>query len=79
MKVIFTQSVANIEPNAEIDVQISYVELLESKDGTFTFDFPMVVGPRYIPGMPKTSLSNLSNLSNPAQVPYGSVIPYTVR
>lgn len=54
---IFTQSVANIEPGATIDVQISYVELLESKDGTFNFDFPMVVGPRYIPGTPKTSLA----------------------
>src|SRR5436190_5392861 len=47
---IFTQSVANIEPGVEIVVQISYVELLERKDGLFSFDFPMVVSPRYIPG-----------------------------
>ncbi len=47
---IFTQSVANIEPGAEVLVEISYVETLQSADGTYSFDFPMVVGPRYIPG-----------------------------
>jgi hypothetical protein len=47
---IFTQSVANIEPGAEVIVEISYVEVLAAKDGTYSFDFPMVVGPRYIPG-----------------------------
>ena len=52
---IFTQSVANIEPEVQIIVEISYVEVLESKDGQYTFDFPMVVGPRYIPGAPMTS------------------------
>ena len=52
---IFTQSVANIEPGAKIEIEISYVEILESKDGEYTFDFPMVVGPRYIPGAPMTS------------------------
>jgi len=47
---IFTQSVANIEPGVEIVVEISYVELLEARDGLFGFTFPMVVAPRYIPG-----------------------------
>ena len=47
---IFTQSIANIEPGAEVVVEISYVELLQSRDGTYSFNFPMVVGPRYIPG-----------------------------
>ena len=41
---------ANIEPGAEVTIDISYVEMLESKDGLYSFDFPMVVGPRYIPG-----------------------------
>lgn len=50
---IFTQSVANIEPGAEVLVEISYVETLAMRDGAFTFDFPMVVGPRYIPGRPE--------------------------
>ncbi len=46
---IFTQSVANIEPGAEITIEISTVELLSIKDGRYGFDFPLVVGPRYIP------------------------------
>lgn len=47
---IFTQSVANIEPGARVDIEISYVETLVAKEGTYSFDFPTVVGPRYIPG-----------------------------
>ncbi len=49
---IFTQSVANIEPGAEVTIEISYVEVLESVDGEYRFDFPMVVAPRYTPGRP---------------------------
>ena len=47
---IFTQSVANIEPGAEVVIEISYVETLKYEDGVFEWVFPMVVGPRYIPG-----------------------------
>lgn len=47
---IFTQSVANIEPGTTVTVEISYVETLAAQDGTYEFAFPMVVGPRYIPG-----------------------------
>lgn len=46
---IFTQSVANIEPGSEVIVEISYVETLQVRDGSYTFDFPMVVGPRFVP------------------------------
>ncbi len=49
---IFTQSVANIMPGESIDITISYVEYLDYDDGEYTFSFPMVVGPRYIPGTP---------------------------
>ena len=49
---IFTQSVANILPNANITITISYVELLRYDEGSYQFVFPMVVGPRYIPGTP---------------------------
>ena len=49
---IFTQSVANIEPGKEIEVTISYVEELKYEDGHYQFVFPMVVGPRFIPGKP---------------------------
>jgi Ca-activated chloride channel family protein len=47
---IFTQSVANIEPGEKVDITIAYSETLDWEDGLFAFDFPMVVGPRYIPG-----------------------------
>ncbi len=49
---IFTQSVANIMPGEKIDITISYVETLKYEEGTYEFVFPMVVGPRYIPGHP---------------------------
>ncbi|HOV74146.1 MAG TPA: VIT and VWA domain-containing protein [Candidatus Hydrogenedentes bacterium] len=47
---IFTQSVANILPGDRIEIEISYVERLPFRDGQYTFAYPMVVGPRYIPG-----------------------------
>ncbi len=49
---IFTQSVANIGPNETIHVVIRYVQTLPYKDGAYEVVFPMVVGPRYIPGKP---------------------------
>jgi Ca-activated chloride channel family protein len=49
---IFTQSVANIMPGEKVRVTISYVETLKYEDGSYEFVFPMVVGPRYIPGAP---------------------------
>ena len=49
---IFTQSVANILPGEKVTIEISYVETLKYEDGSYEFVFPMVVGPRYIPGNP---------------------------
>jgi Ca-activated chloride channel family protein len=49
---IFTQSVANIPANAPVKVEISYVETLKYEAGVYEFVYPMVVGPRYIPGNP---------------------------
>jgi Ca-activated chloride channel homolog len=46
---IFTQKVANIEPNKQIDVNIKYFSTLAYVDGWYEFVFPMVVGPRYNP------------------------------
>lgn len=47
---IFTQTVGNILPGSRIDITISYVETLKYEEGEYEFSFPMVVGPRYIPG-----------------------------
>jgi Ca-activated chloride channel family protein len=47
---IFTTSVANIGPGESVAARIAYQEILEYDSGRFELRFPMVVGPRYIPG-----------------------------
>ena len=49
---IFTQHVANIRAGDKVRIVISYVERLKYEDGNYEWVFPMVVGPRYIPGTP---------------------------
>ncbi|MCB9468803.1 MAG: VWA domain-containing protein [Candidatus Obscuribacterales bacterium] len=46
---IFTQSVANIEPGKSVEVTIEYIDLLPFEDGKYSFSFPTVVGPRFVP------------------------------
>lgn len=52
---IFTTSVANIGPGEKVAVRISYQQVLEYDAGRFELRFPMVVGPRYIPGSPTSA------------------------
>ncbi len=47
---VFTQSVANIAPGDRVDVRITYFHQLEYDEGAYEYVFPMVVGPRYMPG-----------------------------
>ncbi|MCB9727873.1 MAG: TonB family protein [Deltaproteobacteria bacterium] len=47
---IFTQSIANIAPGTDIEVVIHYVQTLSYDAGVTEFVFPMVVGPRFVPG-----------------------------
>jgi Ca-activated chloride channel family protein len=47
---IFTSRVANIGPGKEVTVEIEYQQGVRLSDGVFSLRFPMVVGPRYIPG-----------------------------
>ncbi len=49
---IFTTSVANIPPNATVQIEIEYQQRLQWRAGEFSLRFPLVVGPRYIPGTP---------------------------
>lgn len=49
---IFTTSVANIAPRDRITIEIEYQETVRFDQGAFSLRFPMVVGPRYIPGTP---------------------------
>ncbi len=49
---VFTASVANIGPGDRITVEIEYQQTVRYDQGRFQLRFPMVVGPRYIPGSP---------------------------
>ena len=54
---IFTTSVANIGPGEAITVEIQYQDSVNVDAGTYSLRFPMVVGPRYIPGGPIAQVS----------------------
>jgi Ca-activated chloride channel family protein len=70
---IFTQSVANILPGEKVKITISYVETLKYEAGKYEFSFPMVVGPRYMPGEP-TGQKGSGTAPDTTQVPDASRI-----
>jgi Ca-activated chloride channel family protein len=82
---IFTASVANIAPHAPITIDIEYQEVVRYDQGRFSLRFPMVVGPRYIPGQPEdhqafsSSQSGLGWAPNTGQVPDASRITPPVQ
>ncbi len=49
---LFTSSVANIGPGEEVEVELEYQQRLRYDQARYSLRFPMVVGPRYIPGTP---------------------------
>lgn len=55
---IFTTSVANIGPGETVEVRIEYQQTLVFDRGELELRFPMVVGPRFIPGDPTETGSN---------------------
>ena len=71
---IFTQSVANILPGEQVKITISYVETLNYVNGAYEFVFPMVVGPRYIPGAAKPESQGNGRAPDTTQVPDASRI-----
>ncbi len=52
---LFTQSIANLEPSATIEVTLRYAQRLDYDSGGYTLAFPMVAGPRYVPAPPKAT------------------------
>ncbi|HLY92849.1 MAG TPA: VIT domain-containing protein, partial [Candidatus Angelobacter sp.] len=70
---IFTQSVTNIPPGGKVEITLSVIELLKYEAGVYEFAFPLVVGPRYIPGNP-TSAGDHGSMPNTSQVPDASNI-----
>jgi len=78
---IFTTSIANIGPQETVEVEIEYQQIVRYSDNLFSLRFPMVVGPRYIPGHPidigkKTtrSFSQMGWATDSDQVPDASAI-----
>jgi Ca-activated chloride channel family protein len=49
---VFTMRVGNILPGERVKVQLRLVGPLPYEDGAATFRFPLVVAPRYAPGVP---------------------------
>ncbi|HEY1262506.1 MAG TPA: marine proteobacterial sortase target protein [Terriglobales bacterium] len=76
---IFTTSVANIMPGDRIDVRLRYVEPLHWEAGKMRLTFPMVVGPRYIPGTQATGHAGTGWAYDTDQVPDASRITPPVR
>ncbi|XXF78594.1 VIT domain-containing protein [Myxococcaceae bacterium GXIMD 01537] len=81
---IFTQAVANILPGEEVRVRIHYVERLVYESGEYSFNFPMTVGPRFIPGAARAFRQGEGTVADTAEVPDASritppVLPPEVR
>ncbi|MDR4493273.1 MAG: VIT domain-containing protein, partial [Nitrospirales bacterium] len=82
---VFTASVANLAPGEPVIVDIEYQDLARYDQGRFFLRFPMVVGPRYIPGSPVFAAESPSQETgmgwamNSDQVPDASRITPPVR
>lgn len=77
---VFTQSVTNIPPGADVVVEIVYDLALDYQGGAYQFVYPMVVGPRHVPGKPTGKRpSGHGTAPDTDQVPDGSrVTPPTL-
>lgn len=72
---VFTQSVTNIPPGAVVVVEIVYDVALDYESGAYQFVYPMVVGPRHVPGKPTGKRpSGHGTAPDTDQVPDGSRI-----
>ncbi len=72
---VFTQKVANIEPQKEIDIELTYFNTLPYRDGAYVFTFPSVVGPRFNPpdandGVGAAAMGAGGQSGQPAEVQY---------
>ncbi|NES96264.1 MAG: after-VIT domain-containing protein [Desertifilum sp. SIO1I2] len=74
---IFTQSLANIQPGEQIQVIIRYSDRLKFEGENYEFIFPMVVGPRYIPGNPIDNSSDTDIVPDASRISPPIVPPGT--
>ncbi len=71
---IFTFSVANLDPGADVDVRLHFFGTARYDDHTWEFAMPMVVGPRYIPGERTGNTSGTGSQPDTDRVPDASRI-----
>ncbi|MBB84619.1 MAG: marine proteobacterial sortase target protein [Deltaproteobacteria bacterium] len=79
---VFTTSLANLGPHETLEVTIAFQEDARFDRGRFSLRFPLVVGPRYIPGTPiANGFSRTGWGVNTAEVPDSAWItpPVTQR
>jgi Ca-activated chloride channel family protein len=76
---IFTASVANLMPSDHLDVRLRYVEPLRWEESRVRLVFPMVVGPRYIPGAEAVGHDGTGWAADSDAVPDASRITPPVR
>jgi Ca-activated chloride channel family protein len=77
---IFTSRVANVAPGEEIEVEIELQQVLRFDEGEVRLRFPLVVGPRYIPGGPVDSVDDGGGWSSDTdRVPDASHVTPPVR
>ena len=69
---MFTNNVANIGPGETVVVELEYQQTLRYDQGAFRLRFPMVVGPRYIPGTPVERSSATGRVADTDKVPDAS-------
>jgi Ca-activated chloride channel homolog len=62
---LFTQSVANIEPGARVDVVMRFAWALAWSDGGYGLAFPLVAGPRHVPASSKLTAEAAAALMAP--------------
>jgi Ca-activated chloride channel family protein len=74
---IFTTSVANLGPGEEIQVTIEYQHDLHYDSGRFSLRFPMVVGPRFIPGDSLPGYSLPDDTRPAGSLPMDNAVPGT--
>ena len=79
---VFTASIGNLAPGAEVQVELTYVAELQFEDDAIRFTLPTTVSPRYAPredrvgiGRPAAEVLNPSRLPS---VPYGLSFTATV-
>ncbi len=75
---MFTTRVANIGPQELVAVELEYQQTLRYDNGRYSLRFPMVVGPRYLPG--NLRVSDAARISPPVLRPEaGPINPVSIR